>query len=128
MIGILGERAIRVAMMALAIAKFEGWYIPNSIAQRHRNPGNLRPVGASTGFQTFRTDQEGWVALHKQIERNIRRRLTMEEFFCGKPGVYPGYAPAADNNPCRKYAHYVAQQVGIPPDIVIEDWLSSLPS
>ena len=85
-------------LFAMSIADFEGFYIPDSISQQHNNPGNLRPVGASTGFQTFATPTEGWKALIGQIKLNIKRGLTLEEFFLGKEGVYPGYAPLGDND------------------------------
>lgn len=40
----------------------------------------------------------------------------MREFFGGKEGVYPGYAPATDNNDPEKYAAFVAARLGVSPD------------
>lgn len=96
-----------LAIFADAIATFEGFYIENSISQRHNNPGNLRPIGASTGFRTFPTENDGWAALSRQIVINIKRQLTLREFFLGKEGVYPGYAPLGDN-PAETMENYIA--------------------
>ena len=82
--------------IADAIARQEGTGCGNN-----NNPGNLRTWGSlptSRGFAVFPTCEAGWAALRQQVQRNINRGLTLEEFFGGKPGVYPGYAPAADSN------------------------------
>jgi hypothetical protein len=105
-----------------AIARMEGYHKPNSIAQRNRNPGNLRSWGTLPtvgGYAQFPTEAAGLAALRRQVSRNIGRGLTMYEFFGGKPGVYPGYAPAADSNHPREYAEFVARQVGCQPDAVL---------
>jgi hypothetical protein len=108
--------------IAAAIARMEGFFKPRSIAQRNHNPGNLRSWGTRPtvgGYAQFDTDEDGWKALRRQVSRNIGRNLTMYEFFGGKPGVYPGYAPAADSNHPREYAEFVARQVGCQPDAVL---------
>lgn len=110
----------------LAIARFEGFYIRksfgyknDSISYRHLNPGNLRPVGASSGFRSFSSESAGWDALKRQVLLNIGRGLTLGEFFLGKPGVYPGYAPLADNEPVTmaNYIAFVAASLGVPTDV-----------
>ena len=81
------------------------------------NPGNLRTWGdlpTSSGFAVFPTCEAGWDALRRQVQRNVDRGLTLEEFFAGKAGVYPGYAPAADSNQPYVYASNVALWTGIP--------------
>jgi len=110
---------VQLAAFQEAIAQFEGFYIPNSISQRHRNPGNLRPIGASKGFQSFLTPEEGWIALRKQIIRNIQRGLTLREFFLGKEDVYPGYAPLGDNpaDVMESYIAHVAKALRIPDNV-----------
>lgn len=102
---------ILIAAFAFAIADFEGFFKAGSIAQKNNNPGNLRPLGASQGFRTFDTPKAGWSALVGQIITNVRRGLTLREFFLGKPGVYPGYAPLGDNEPqiMEEYINHVAQ-------------------
>ena len=119
-----------IADMAEAIARMEGVYIRRSVAQRNNNPGNLRRWGTRPvrdGFAVFDTPEDGFAALRRQIELNINRGLTMKEFFAGKPGVYPGYAPASDNNRPEQYARFVATQVGLserdPSDIPLKEFV-----
>lgn len=103
--------------IAAAIATQEGFYISGSIAQRNHNPGNLRSWGARpirNGYAYFDTDEDGWNALYQQIDKNIGRGLTLEEFFGGKPGVYSGYSPAADKNDPVRYAQNVSGWTGVP--------------
>jgi len=106
--------------IAQAIATYEGYYQPGSLAARNNNPGNLRSWGTAPvvdGYAQFDTAGDGWRALVRQVELNISRGLSLFEFFGGKPGVYSGYAPAADNNQPAAYAQYVAGRVGVPVDI-----------
>lgn len=109
--------------LALAIARMEGYLDASgairsgTVAYRNNNPGNLRSWGSNPvvgGYASFPTASAGWVALKRQIELNIGRGLTLEEFFGGKPGVYGGYAPGADSNDPAGYARNVAQWTGIP--------------
>jgi len=103
--------------MAQAIATMEGFYRPNSVSQRQNNPGNLRSWGRHPivgGYVAFPTPKVGWSALKVQIEKNIQRGLTMDEFFAGKAGVYAGYAPGADQNDPKGYAAFVAKQCKVP--------------
>jgi len=102
--------------LAQSIATMEGFFKPNTIAQRNNNPGNLRSWGANpvkNGYAVFDSPEEGWAALRKQIQLNVNRCLTLEEFFGGKPGVYPGYAPSADSNDPANYARFVGGRAGI---------------
>ncbi len=106
--------------IAQAIAKQEGFYVPNSLAQRNNNPGNLRTWGSNpivSGYAQFATPDAGWNALYSQIQTNINRGLTLNEFFAGKPGLYPGYSPSADQNSPIAYANFVSQHIGIDPNI-----------
>lgn len=117
--------------IAQAIAQMEGFYTPGTRPNRNNNPGDLISWGStptSGGFAVFPTAQDGWNALYQQINLNISRGLTLNEFFAGKPGVYPGYAPSgsAGNNP-QQYAAFVAQQVGIDPNTPLNAIGSSPP-
>ncbi len=108
--------------IAQAIARMEGFFTAGSIAQRQNNPGNLRSWGSVpvvNGYARFSTPEEGWAALRRQVELNIGRGLTLQEFFGGKPGIYAGYSPGSDGNDPRGYAQYVAGQVGIPPTVAL---------
>lgn len=99
---------------AYAIAEFEGFFIEDSISQKNNNPGNLRPIGASTGFRRFETPTDGWERLINQIILNVNRGLNVREFFLGKEGVYPGYAPLGDNNAdvMENYIKHIKDRTG----------------
>lgn len=115
--------------IAFGIATFEGFYNKRpSLAKRNNNPGNIRRWGRRAvyigdrratpeemakgkGYVRFPRLADGWDALYKQITINIERGLTLREFFGGKPGVYGGYAPAADANKPDRYARFVAAEV-----------------
>lgn len=105
-------------MIALAITIFEGWF-PGSRSWTNKNPGNLRNWDPrlpkdDQGFDIFPSVGAGFRALLRQVELNIDRRLTLLEFFAGSPGVYSGYAPAADGNDPAGYARFVSKKTGIP--------------
>lgn len=112
-------RSELVHEIALAIGKMEGFGTPGTVATRNNNPGNLRKWGnvqIIDGFASFPSAAAGWEALRSQVSRNVKRGLTLREFFQGKPGVYPGYAPSSDGNRPSNYAEFVAGSVGIPVD------------
>lgn len=111
--------------LAQGIARFEGFQVSGSRAQRNNNPGNLRAgpgqVGTDAGGYAIFPDLEtGWAALDNQIQLNLTRypTLTLREFFGGGAG-YPGYAPAADQNNPGQYADTVAGWLGISPDVAL---------
>lgn len=109
--------------LAGAIARFEGFFQTDSVAQRNNNPGNLRSWGdlpRRDGYAVFPTVEAGWQALRQQIRLNVSRGLNLLEFFGGKPGVYGGYAPAADQNQPGAYAAYVAERAGLPLDVPLD--------
>jgi hypothetical protein len=107
--------------LANAIARMEGYNVAGSVAQRNNNPGNLRAgtgqIGTdANGYAIFPSVDAGFAALDNQIQLNINRGLTLTQFFQGKPGVYAGYAPAADSNDPTNYANTVAGWLGIDPN------------
>lgn len=113
--------------IAQSIATMEGFFKPNSLAARNNNPGNLRSWGSVPvvdGYASFPTAEQGWAALRAQIQRNIDRGLTLREFFSGKPGVYAGYAPSADNNHPEEYAKFVASRLGVDVDTPLPQIIS----
>lgn len=106
--------------IATAIAQFEGYNKPGSVAVRNNNPGNLRAGPGQTGtdangYAIFPDAATGWAALDNQVNLNISRGLTLNQFFGGGNG-YPGYAPSADSNNPAQYAAFVASKAGIPAD------------
>src|SRR5689334_12326849 len=66
-----------------AIAKEEGFFVPNSVPQRAHNPGDLTDEG-DVGFGTvetkgphgakitiYGTDADGWAALYRKVRRML---------------------------------------------------------
>lgn len=111
----LGDSSSLVSSIAAAITQMEGSGA-GTIATRNNNPGNLVSgpgmIGTSGGFAVFPDEATGQAALDNQIQLNINRGLTLQQFFAGGNG-YAGYAPSADNNNPTAYANFVAGQVGI---------------
>ncbi len=111
-----------------AIAQMEGFFTSGSIAQRNNNPGNLRSWGnlpVVDGYAVFPTPDAGWAALNRQVDLNVSRGLSLNEFFGGKPGVYGGYSPSGDgSNDPNRYALFVSSRIGLDPSIP----LNSTPS
>ncbi len=80
-----------VEKFAQAIAKAEGFYVPDSVPARAHNPGDLTDDGdVGHGFiQTsgpngaaitvYATDEDGWEALRKKLRRMLD----------GRSSVYP---------------------------------------
>jgi hypothetical protein len=109
-----------VEAIAQSIAAVESGGNPNALSYRNNNPGNLRSWGSNpvvSGYAKFPDIQSGWNALYSQINTNIGRGLTLNDFFAGKPGVYGGYAPSGDSNSPLAYAQRVGSDVGIPVDV-----------
>ena len=120
-----------VDSLASAIARVEAGNKPNPVSERNNNPGNLRSWGSYpivNGFVRFPNRETGLEALRQQISKNISRGLTLNEFFAGKPGVYPGFAPAKDNNHPDKYAGTVANWLDIDPSIPLKEFVGKLPA
>lgn len=118
---------------AEAIADMEGYNLTQAaairqgtawptIAQKNKNPGNLRHWERrlnKQGYAEFATAKEGFMALYAQILLNILRGVNTYEFFGGKKGVYSGYAPSADGNKPKIYAEFVARKLNIDPSVEI---------
>lgn len=120
-----GLRGLGVTLqdLAAAITRQEGACSAPGVCVNN-NPGNLRaylpsqPVD-SRGIRIFPSFQAGQAALLAQEQINIGKGLTLDEFFGGKTGVYPGYAPAADRNNPAGYSANVSTWLGIPRDVTL---------
>ncbi len=113
--------------LAAAITRQEGACSAPGVCTNN-NPGNLRAYAAgqavdSRGIRVFPDYQSGYDALLAQERLNIGKGLTLSEFFAGKPGVYKGYAPAADSNQPNVYAGNVSSWLGIPRDVPLSQLL-----
>jgi len=143
------SRQALIDAMAEAMAREEGFYVPRSIAEQNKNPGNLRTWGtmpiSAGGYAKFPTVEAGWDALKQQIAYNVwgkgprdpfplrvSQPLTFKTFYAGQrdsdghvlTGGYPGYSPAADKNNPDGYAKFVYSRVHaalkLPPEITVE--------
>lgn len=71
------------------------------------NPGGLRPVGASTGFQKFETPEQGIAAIAGNLKAYGQRGInTIEK-------IVSTWAPSNENN-TKAYINSVSQRLGIP--------------
>ena len=88
-----------------------------NVNPKYNNPGAIFDVSKNQ-LRTYQTYDEGYAALLNQVRLNVNRGLTLEEFFGGKPGVYPGYAPVGpgihSTNRPQQYASNVSSWTGIP--------------
>lgn len=112
---------------AEAMSEFEGFNIQGSVAQRNKNPLNLRwsryQLGVRDGFAYFADVATGWKAAEFQLtiacngtSKYYWPTMTLESFFTV-------YAPRYDNNQPDKYAQYVAGRLGVSVDIQIKNLL-----
>ena len=128
--GRIGQVSGQVSAIAAAIQQKEGYYT-GSIAYRNNNPGNLiagpGQTGTSGGFAVFPDYATGLAALDNQIQLNINRGLTLNQFFAGGNG-YAGYAPSADSNNPAAYAAFVSAQTGIDPNTPLNQVVIADPS
>lgn len=109
-----------VVDLANAIATFEGFYKPGTIAARNNNPGNLRAgigqAGVDGGFAVFNAPADGWNALYHQINLDASRGYTLTDFMSK-------YAPSSENDTVA-YTNFVSSVTGIDPNT----YLTSLDS
>lgn len=100
--------------LANHIATLEGYKKTGTLADRQRNPGNLRFAGQKNavrgekGFAKFKTHQDGFNALIAQIKLDASRNLTLRQF------IYK-YAPPKENNTAA-YLRSVSKSLGISPE------------
>jgi hypothetical protein len=97
-------------LLAACIMHIEGYFSTQSLAFRNKNPGNLRPVGKTTGFQTFDSAVDGYAALYADIYAHAGL-ITLSEFIAR-------YAPPTENNSVL-YLHLASELSGISPTEVL---------
>jgi hypothetical protein len=71
------------------------------------NFGNLRPTGSSTGFQQFKTPEEGLSAMDKNLQAYGKMGVNTLS------GIINRWAPPSDNNDTQAYIKDVASRLGI---------------
>jgi hypothetical protein len=72
------------------------------------NPGNLRPAGASTGFQSFSTPEEGLAALDKNLQSYGKQGVNTVTAVISK------WAPPNEND-TASYIADVSRRLGVDP-------------
>lgn len=73
------------------------------------NPGNLRPPGRRTGFMQYATEEQGLMAMARQLQRyGSRGNDTIR-------GIISKYAPSSENN-TQAYIDAVGKKTGFGPD------------
>lgn len=91
------------------------------LSVRNNNPGNMRPVGASAGFQQFDTPQAGMDAMRQDLAAKISGNSPAMAARFGQnyaptlANVIATWAPPEENNTAQ-YVMYVSQQTGIGPN------------
>lgn len=97
LVGTASAQLDKVAKLATAIARTEGFYVKGTVPNRCHNPGDIRAKSAHAypgqaglnrrGYVIFRNDAWGWAALEKQIEKVIdgtstvySREMTFKKF------------------------------------------------
>lgn len=80
------------------------------LAERNHNPGNLRIPGSTTGFQTFKSDDDGIKALAHQLQLYENR-----DGLHTIRGIISKYAPGNENNTAAYIAN-VSKRTGLGAD------------
>lgn len=90
------------------------------LSVRNNNPGNMRPVGASTGFQQFSSPEEGMQAMRNDLALKISGQSQAMQARFGPnyqptlANVIATWAPPEENN-TPQYVMFVSRQTGISP-------------
>lgn len=88
------------------------------------NPGNLRPVGASTGFQTFDNPQDGLDQMRADLTGKISGKSPVMQSKYGKNyqpslrNIIATYAPVTEND-TASYIQNVSKATGISPNQIL---------
>ena len=123
----MGKENPNLVSLSYEIAKYEGFYISESLAQRNNNPGNMEfheiykeRYGASLGdggrFCYFPMVGTGWIAL----KNLIREKYVNYTIF----GMMCKYAPPRENATLQ-YAQQLADNLGISIDTRVRDYLDT---
>lgn len=94
------------------------------LSVRNNNPGNMRPLGQTQGFQQFETPQDGLAAMEKDLTAKITGNSPAMAARFGA-----GYSPTLSNvistwappeeNDTQNYVDFVSGKTGIAPDQVL---------
>lgn len=82
------------------------------------NPGNLRPVGATTGFQQFSTPDAGMQAMKQDLLAKVNGSASMNGQPASLRNIIYTYAPPNENN-TQTYLENVSKQSGVNPNQIL---------
>ena len=82
---------------------------PVTAGSNANNPGNVRPIGASTGFQNPPTFEKGWEIMDNNLKSYGAKGVNTLE------GIITRWAPPGDNNDTSAYIKDVASRLSINP-------------
>lgn len=108
--------------LAEAIAKMEGFGLPDALPTRSDNPGDLRHgpgemhPGDPNAVGDFLTVQDGWDALERQLRIYAERGMTVRQ------AIY-AFAPAVENN-SERYLKFVCDSLGCTPGTFVSEALT----
>lgn len=77
------------------------------------NPGNIRPQGSSTGFQSYSSPADGLAAIDQNLQAYGKKGINTVS------GVISRWAPPSENNTAA-YIADVSQRLGVKPDQQID--------
>lgn len=110
--------------LADAIAREEGFYVPDSRASRNHNPGNIvagkfaqmhGSLGSDGRFAIFENDFQGFAALEALLKSAAYFKLTIQQ-------AISRYAPASEND-TAKYIENVCKWTGAKPTDLVEHFV-----
>jgi hypothetical protein len=119
---------------ANAIAQFEGYNSPGSVAARNHNPGNLKYAGQAgaigkdpSGFAVFSSDVIGFQALYNQLTKFVSNYpnstlLDITAHYLGQSAPTVNKQGDAFN-----YANYLANSLGVDPSTTLAELVSGAP-
>ncbi len=105
-----------------AIARFEGYYKPGSVAQRTNNPGNVGTFGGNVASYT--NEGDGWTALQNWVTNHAAENPSMtftqmmDQYLTGSINGTPG-----PNQDPAGYANFIADYVGVDPSTPVSQVL-----
>lgn len=107
-----------------AIAQYEGFNKPGSVAQRTNNPGNVGTFGGNVA--SYSNVGDGWSALQNWVTNKAAANPSMT--FNQMMGLYltgsVNGTPGPNQNPAG-YAQYIADYVGVDPNTPVSTVLGS---
>lgn len=105
-----------------AMARFEGFYQPGSVAQRTNNPGNIGTFGGNVA--SYSDVGDGWTALNNYVRTKATSHpdWTLAQFITYYLTGDPNGTAGPNQNPTA-YADYVANYVGVDPNTPVSQVL-----